>query len=239
MNDTESTRGTPHIDRAWRDAFVLALRLADVPGDRIGDALATVDTHCAESGETAAEAFGDPTAYARSLTDGQGGPALRPRTVVGIVAGLLGLLVLPRAVGAWLAGTAVQVTGGDLAAVLIVLALAGVVMIRPDAVLPWLLRRSWVPWVAGPALLTVLLVPQLLWQESLWYPSWPVPALLGVLALVLSVLLPWPDLTDADPIRDPRAGDDQPGATTWLTAFLFPILAGVLIAVDAVLRSLG
>lgn len=51
----------------WRDAFLLQLRLRDVSGAAIGDALAQVDAHCAESGDEPEQAFGEPVAYADSL----------------------------------------------------------------------------------------------------------------------------------------------------------------------------
>lgn len=60
-------RIAPSGDKTWRDSFIIELRLLDVPGDRIGDELMTVETHVGESGESAPEAFGDPRAYARAL----------------------------------------------------------------------------------------------------------------------------------------------------------------------------
>jgi hypothetical protein len=57
----------PHVDPAWSEELLLELRLQGVSGARIGAVLAEVDSHVAESGEPAAEAFGHPVAYARSL----------------------------------------------------------------------------------------------------------------------------------------------------------------------------
>lgn len=51
----------------WLDELVVQLRLRDVKGTAIGNAVASVESHLAESGETAQEAFGDPTDYARSF----------------------------------------------------------------------------------------------------------------------------------------------------------------------------
>lgn len=51
----------------YRTRLVLALRLRDVPGVRIGEALAEVDSHVAETGEGPHDAFGDPVAYADRL----------------------------------------------------------------------------------------------------------------------------------------------------------------------------
>lgn len=47
------------LHRRWCDDFVLELRLRDVPGARIGDHLAEVESHCIETGTDPEEAFGD------------------------------------------------------------------------------------------------------------------------------------------------------------------------------------
>lgn len=51
----------------YRARLLLALRMRDVPGVRIGEALAEVDSHVAETGEDPRDAFGDPVAYADRL----------------------------------------------------------------------------------------------------------------------------------------------------------------------------
>ena len=43
---------TPHVEQDWAEAFLLELRLRGVGGRRIGAALAEVEAHCAESGES-------------------------------------------------------------------------------------------------------------------------------------------------------------------------------------------
>ncbi|MGJ9414182.1 HAAS signaling domain-containing protein [Aeromicrobium sp. CF4.19] len=53
----------------YRQNLVLALRLKDVPGDRIGEIVAEVESHVTETGEDPVEAFGTPKQYAASLTD--------------------------------------------------------------------------------------------------------------------------------------------------------------------------
>ncbi|WP_250446830.1 hypothetical protein [Actinotalea sp. C106] len=57
----------PHVEETWAEAFILELRLRGVPGPRIADALVEADSHCAESGTPASEAFGDAVEYAASL----------------------------------------------------------------------------------------------------------------------------------------------------------------------------
>lgn len=73
----ESNRIDASTDQAWQDEFVLALRLRDMPADRIADQLKVVRTHCAQAGESAADAFGDPREYAAALAEGEGVPAVR------------------------------------------------------------------------------------------------------------------------------------------------------------------
>lgn len=52
----------------YREKLILALRLKDVPGDRIGEIVAEVESHVGDTGESPAEAFGAPRDYAASLT---------------------------------------------------------------------------------------------------------------------------------------------------------------------------
>jgi hypothetical protein len=66
-------RGTRRdVDQGWRDELLLALRLRDVPGTRIGEVLAEVESHVAETGEDPSQAFGTPTEYADRVADALG-----------------------------------------------------------------------------------------------------------------------------------------------------------------------
>ena len=53
--------------KRWFDDLVVELRLQDVPGDAIGDAVASAREFLADSGGTPAEVFGSARAYAESL----------------------------------------------------------------------------------------------------------------------------------------------------------------------------
>lgn len=93
-------------NEAWLDDLAIALRLRNVRGEAIGDALAVVRHHLADSGEAAQLAFGDPAAYARQLelpTVAATG-ALDP-PVMGPALSLLGLLAFAPAVAALFDGT--------------------------------------------------------------------------------------------------------------------------------------
>lgn len=54
----------------YRRELLTALRLRDVDADRIGEVLAEVDSHVAETGEDPRDAFGAPADYARVVGEG-------------------------------------------------------------------------------------------------------------------------------------------------------------------------
>jgi len=62
------------LAKKYRDQLVLALRAQEVSGDRVGEVLAEVETHVAETGEDPQEAFGPPRDYANHVV-AQLGPA--------------------------------------------------------------------------------------------------------------------------------------------------------------------
>ncbi|QDO89634.1 hypothetical protein FNH13_15915 [Ornithinimicrobium ciconiae] len=234
-------RSTPHIDRSWRETFVFEQRLADRTGVEIGDALAVVDTHCAESGESAEQAFGDPAAYSRSLVEGTAPRTFRLRTstVIGLLLGLVGLVVVPRAVEAWVEGGLVAVSQGDLVAVGLALLLTLIVALRPGPAMTWLVRHRWTTFVLPFAVLTALLIPQVLLRETVVEVGWGTMAVAGVLALALQVVLTWADLAEPDEILDPRRPAPTRTAVQWLTAFIFPFLTVVVLGMDVLFRALS
>jgi hypothetical protein len=67
-----STRKSPA--QVWSDDLLLALRMREVPGARIGEVLAEVQSHVAETGEDPRAAFGEPRAYADEVADALGTP---------------------------------------------------------------------------------------------------------------------------------------------------------------------
>lgn len=57
----------PHVEREWAQEVMTELALRDVSGERIGAALAEVESHMAERGGEVREVFGDPQEYAAAL----------------------------------------------------------------------------------------------------------------------------------------------------------------------------
>ncbi|GAB2648786.1 hypothetical protein GCM10027271_02950 [Saccharopolyspora gloriosae] len=77
----------------YRDELLIALRMHEISGARVGDVLAEVDTHLAESGEDPVEAFGTPREYAAHVAaqlDGDPAKLSRPA----VLAGALGTAAL-------------------------------------------------------------------------------------------------------------------------------------------------
>jgi len=133
-----------HVDRHWSEAFVLALRERNVSGTDIGDALAQVDSFCADSGEGARDAFGEPREYAASLTFAPR-PAAPLLTGWQLAAALLGVatfLVLPEAVVAWAHDERVEVGFTDLTIVVVMAGLFLVLVRGLDAFLRLPVRRA-------------------------------------------------------------------------------------------------
>ena len=199
----------PHVDPRWAEAMLIELRLQGVGGAHVGEALGEVDSHCAESGESAQEAFGDPVAYARSLglppSPGQG-PAAIVGSVLPTLVQLVGMLLTLWSVPALVAAEAVQITVGQaLAAALMV---AGILLLvwRPEPVLRALVRRPVVGTVGFGAVSAALVVPLLLLRGDLVALPAAVSCVVGVVLLVAGVLVELartrrPD--DTDPIVVP------------------------------------
>jgi len=77
----------------YRRDLILALRLREVPGDRIGEIVAEVESHVADTGEDPLDAFGPAREYAATAT---GRP--RPRwgwadLLIAVAAGAAGWLL--------------------------------------------------------------------------------------------------------------------------------------------------
>ncbi|MGN8244664.1 hypothetical protein ACTHAM_001766 [Cellulomonas soli] len=158
------TADTPHVDPAWAEALLLELRLLDVPGTTIGAVLAEVESHCAESGQDAPEAFGDAVAYARSL-DLPTRPSSATdvvRSAVPTLVQVAGTIPLVHAYGAWRSSESVTVTVGQLVSVAVGLALVVIAVRHLDTVLRTVVRRPVVAWLALTGGTMVLVLTQLL-----------------------------------------------------------------------------
>jgi hypothetical protein len=87
----------------YRRQLMLALRSRHVPGDRIGEIVAEVESHVADTGEDPVEAFGPPRRYAEAVA-----PAARGSRLV-----FLALTSSGAAVGWLIASSVVALVEGE------------------------------------------------------------------------------------------------------------------------------
>lgn len=235
---------TPHLDPAWVEAFVLALRSLEVTGPRIGAQLAELELHCADSGEDVRSAFGDPTAYAREVALAAGTPAAsagsRLRAAVSPLLGVVGLVTLPPAVTALRDGRHLDLSWGALASGSMLLLAVLLVAVYADRILPWVARH----WVWATVLSMALVPTQVLMvlgarATALTLPAWPVILVGGaflIAGLVWDLRQPRPE----DEIRGPGelggVGSVPVGrglrALAALTPYLFILLTALMVLVS-------
>lgn len=195
----------PHVDRQWAGDFIVELRLHGVSGGDIGAALAEVDSHCAESGESGAEAFGDAGEYARSLglpeTEEQATAAVLRRTLPTLVQ-LAGMHAVITAAPEIAAGQAMSVTVGALISALVLVAAFLALGLWPDRTLGALAGPRWKAAVIVSLSLALIVAPTiLLRQELLAAPAGPSLAA-GVVVLLTGVL--WDLVLVRREARDPE-----------------------------------
>lgn len=231
----------PSVDRAWADEFALEQRLLDVPGARIGDALVTVESHVAESGETAQEAFGDARAYARELAEGEGvapGP-VGPATATWAVLGLVGMVVTGWGFSAWLEEAPADISVGALVGGAFALTSLGALLLAPGVVLRALVSRLWV----GAVLMTVPVMAMgvamvLLPATAFQAPALPVLAL-GLLLVAVASVLGWFDHDQADLVLAPGERPTGVSRIRLRLALVLPAATLVVVVLSWVLHLLA
>ncbi|MBT8226188.1 MAG: hypothetical protein HKP61_16960 [Dactylosporangium sp.] len=222
----------------WQHRFIGELRMRDVPGVGIGDAIAEVEAHCADAGQSPQEAFGDPIEYATRVAQTRGVPKRQTPVKVLRVSARVALMlagILTTLAGA--DGVAhhrdAVVTAGSLLAVAL-----GAIAI-PVVVANLRLRGSWKTGMAMmvPALAAMMLPP--LWKADVAHlpAGWALGCGLAVTAASY-----WPTGRSrlVDRIVDPRPGHEpspvSPRATILLIAgvplgvFLASVAAVLLLA---------
>jgi hypothetical protein len=129
------------IPTDYQQQLLMALRLRKVPGRRIAEALAEVDSHVAETGEDAYQAFGEPKAYADQIAGALGSTdQLSWRSILTSMTWQDGVTFL-----AFLAGSGLVFTGlFDLGAgrfrwLSLVAVVAGAALLAATVV--WIIRR--------------------------------------------------------------------------------------------------
>lgn len=227
----------PHLDPTWVDEFILEARLRDAPGSAIGAALAEADSHCAESGESAQDAFGAADRYAAELALPAREGSLLAASVGGIVS-IVGVLALPQAAGAWRGGTDVPVTVGGIAVVVLTAALVALISARQAAALRWLLHRpAWQQVLLGLVPLALFVVALLVAPTVLFTVPAPLMVIIGGAATLVGPVLTWKTLrTDPDivVVEPDQAPTRAPRGTALFTVLMLPVVTLILTAIALV-----
>ena len=222
---------------AWHRSLIGELRMREVPGTRIGDVLAEIEAHCADSHQAPAEAFGDPVEYAASIA-GPSSPARRPwlaRICLALRFGLMfsGILTTLSATRGLSSGESAVVTAGELLS--LTLGTLAIPIMTDDP-------RRLASWRTGMAImvpaLSGMILPQVLWRHEVWHA--PAGWLLGYgLAAVVASCVPTRPSRLRDRIIDPRTGRDRLPVTSRTLALLVglpAITVGLSIAAILMLR---
>ncbi len=226
-------RIAPSLDKTWRDAFIVELRLLGVPGDEIGDALVTAESHVHDSMEGAEVAFGDPTSYAREIAASnghEGGWQVGHATVLSVSLGLIGMLASNRAFSAWLNSETIAITTGDLLGWGVLLILMGLLLARLDTILRSVVHRLWLA-VAAPLVLVATVVSLLvLFPQPVLDVQWPPVAALAASALLVSAVTSWRETAaDDDEIVAPGQSPSPSWAGRASTALVLPALTALML----------
>lgn len=243
-------RFAPHLDPTWAEAVLLELRLLGVRGDRIGSALSEADAFCVDSGQQAAEAFGDPAAYARSLDlPAEADPGARENLGMVAQVGLdvLGVLLLAYAYPAWRSGDRLSVTAGAALAAAVILLGVGVVLWQGDRVLRTVLRGTTSARVALGSAVAAWFTVAVALPAALTGQWWVLPAapalVVALLALTAGALLgrrgPAPDPVSAPLVDAPAPTSGSAAADA--VARRAPVLVGALLVIGLteLVRALG
>jgi len=172
--------------QTYTDELLFALRMRDLPGSQIAEALAEVNSHVADTGEDPRETFGPPRAYAREVAEALGDSGEPLPFWRGVLTWSTAAYGLGGAAGAWLLldGVLALASGrpGALGLPPLVPLLLGLaVLIMMALGLGHLARHKDVP-VLDPLTGQDMTPPQ---------PHWVLPAMITppALALVLTAVL--------------------------------------------------
>ena len=156
--------------RPYSKDLLYALRMRDVPGPRIAEVLAEVDSHVRETGEDPREAFGAPKQYAAEVSAALGNPG-KPlwRHVFSRSTGFAGFAGFA---GAWLLLDGVIAVSADERAVLglppvALILLGAALLLAVVAEVAWLARRP-VARVLDPRSGAEMTPPVPRWRWLLW-----------------------------------------------------------------------
>ncbi|SDL35480.1 HAAS signaling domain-containing protein [Tessaracoccus oleiagri] len=229
-------RLAPSVEPEWSEEFIIEARLLDVPGAEIGEALAEIDSHVRESGETARSAFGDPRAYAAGLAETSAAPSRSAVwSVLPAAAQTIGMMAALNALPDALVGAPFEITVGMLVSVTLLGLVFSLMVWRSTPMLRLILDRPVLAILLSGALLASVVAAMFIpgTVTSIW--AWSVVGIGVTLLLAATVVGLSRDLkrTDDDPIRAPLASPEKHGWSwlSWANHLLIPVFTVVIAVV--------
>lgn len=229
----------PHLSPKWVNEATLGLRSRGANGATIGDVLAVAEAHCADSGETAEEAFGPALKFAAdypiSPTEEKGRLlSAQIRDAWPSLLGLVGMFLAFACVDDWGQARGIGIRAGVVLATAMILVASVLLVARPALTLAR-------PYVGG-LLLMVTFIGVVLLQATLREPLFYLPHIfavgLSVLLLAGSVIASYRQGPSDDPVTDPVRGNPWPGTSrlvSAITPWLFVIMTAIAVVFFAVL----
>lgn len=225
---------------SWPDQFSYALGQAGWSEADIEDAIIAIRSQCAYARQGPRREFGDATSYARRLIQERSGPPKvkrnRVRDIVGLVAGIAGIVLASLATDAARAGTDLSIRTGGVVIAVALLSFGLLALIWSRQIMAQLSKGGPVPvLIVALVSLVVLGSAYSFTPTSVINVSWPIAALIAVGALALSVVASWPHRPQ--PAHAPTqvgGADSAPPALQWLLVFLYPLAALFLVLITSV-----
>ena len=239
---TDYLRLAPNVEKDWVEQFVLEQRLLGVSGKHIGDSLAVVQSHVAESGESARAAFGDAQAYAMADAPEKLGH-IDSGWVLGIVLGLAGMLLSNvGALAAFSGDGSLAVTVGMLVVGTMIAGVLALVLRAPRTMLRSLAAhpvRSWTGWML---FLAATVAALLVLQHPVADVGAMATLIVGVTLIAAGVALQLRAYlggrVDDDTIVGPGEGPSQSRAAL-VAVFIFPVATAVMVGVSWLLQRIA
>lgn len=228
---------TTSSDKKWFDELIVELRLRDVLGRSIGDAVASARELLADSGQSATEAFGPARVYAASLElPRESGTGWASRGLWPSLLGLAAFLLFVQAGIAWAQSEALLISPAQLA----LLAAPAVLIAFMPLYLQAAIRRPWLlillVFIGGAlGFLATAVAPTT--PSDAWLALDPLPWLLGSgVAMILLSL--WNTIRTLqrgtiDDITEPMTALPTGSSRArrvfvMLTNWLFPVFAAIM-----------
>lgn len=239
------TRLAPSVEKGWVEQFVLEQRLLGVSGRRIGDSLALVESHVAESGESAPATFGDPQTYARKDAPEQterSSDRIDRWWTFGIVCCLAGMLLTTFSAQAGFAGgSTLEVTVGHIVVLAIVAGSLALLHFAARTLLRVLAHRPVGSWIGWMLLLAAMVGALFVFRHPVGEIGVLSALVIGAIVLTVGVLLQLRSYLSGRVQEDPIVGPGEQPARSWgglVAMLIFPVATLAMIGFSWLLQQI-